>query len=57
VIRCKEKRIQTWLNGVERADFEDTDPENFTAKGFLALQVHGGKSSHVQWRHLYLKEL
>lgn len=56
-IRCEGRRIQTWLNGVARADFEDTDDEDFTPKGFIALQVHGGKSSHVQWRHLYLKEL
>ena len=57
VIRCKGQRIQTWLNGVPRADFEDTDKENFTAEGFIGLQVHGGKSAHVRWRHLYIKEL
>lgn len=57
VIRCHGKRIQTWLNGVARADFEDVDEENFTAEGFVALQVHGGKSSHVEWRNLFIKEL
>ncbi len=57
VIRCKGRLIQTWLNGIPRADFEDHDEEHFTAKGFIALQVHGGRSSHVRWRNLYLREL
>ena len=57
VIRCKGTHIQTWLNGVLRADFRDTDDAHFTPEGFIALQVHGGKSSHVSWRRLYLKEL
>ena len=57
VIKCRGKRIQTWLNGVARADFEDTDEKHFTPEGFIGLQVHGGKSAHVKWRHLYLKEL
>jgi len=57
IIKCHGKRIQTWLNGVARADFEDTDEKNFTPEGFIALQVHGGKSAHVKWRRLYLKEL
>ena len=56
-IRCEGRRIQTWLNGVPRADFEDTAEKEFTAKGFIALQVHGGRSAHVQWRRLFLKEL
>ncbi len=57
VIRCEGRRIQTWLNGVSRADFEDTDKKHFRAEGFIALQVHGGKSGHVRWRRLFLKEL
>ena len=57
VIRCRGNHIQTWLNGVARADFKDTDEEHFTAEGFIGLQVHGGKSAHVLWRRLYIKEL
>lgn len=57
VIRCKGDHIQTWLNGVPRADFHDADEKHFTPSGFLALQVHGGKSAHVKWRRLFLKEL
>lgn len=57
VIRCEGNRIQTWLNGVARADFEDTDDSHFSPQGFIALQVHGGKSAHVRWRRLYIKIL
>ena len=57
VIKCHGKRIQTWLNGIPRADFEDDDATHFTPEGFIALQVHGGKSAHVKWRRLYLKRL
>lgn len=58
-IRCKGNRIQTWLNGVARADFED----NLTAHGVIALQVHGiGKRKEaigktVAWRNIRIKEL
>lgn len=31
--------------------------KNTTLKGFLALQVHGGKSGDILWKNLYLKEL
>lgn len=56
VIKCEGRRIRTWLNGEKRADFIDSDPKDFTPSGFIALQVHGGKSGHIQWRNLYLRE-
>ena len=58
-VRCEGKHIQTWLNGVPRADFEDAE----TPKGIIALQVHGvGKhpeavGKQVMWRNLRIKEL
>lgn len=57
VIRCEGNHIRTWLNGEPRADFRDTDEEHFTPEGFIALQVHGGKSGHIRWRNIYLKAL
>lgn len=57
VVRCEGRHIRTWLNGEARADFLDEDEKHFTPDGFIALQVHGGRSCHVQWRHLYLLEL
>jgi len=57
VIRCEGHHIQTWLNGEKRADFMDNDEEHFTPEGFIAFQVHGGKSGDILWRNIYLKEL
>ena len=58
-VECRGDSIKTWLNGVARADFKDA----LTAKGFIALQVHGigGNKSlagaQVKWRNLKIKIL
>ena len=57
VIRCQGRHIQTWLNGEKRADFHDADEKDFTAEGFIALQVHGGGSADILWQNIHLKEL
>lgn len=57
VVRCEGNRIRTWLNGELRVDFTDTDDEHDTRQGFIALQVHGGKSCAVRWRGLTLQPL
>ncbi|MEM9081739.1 MAG: DUF1080 domain-containing protein [Verrucomicrobiota bacterium] len=57
VIKCQGNHLQTWLNGEPRADFTDTHPEHTTLKGFIGLQVHGGKSADILWKDLYLKKL
>ncbi|MGJ8725988.1 MAG: 3-keto-disaccharide hydrolase [Roseibacillus sp.] len=57
VIKCQGNQLQTWLNGEQRANFTDTDEEHTTLKGFIALQVHSGKSGDILWKNLYLKEL
>jgi len=53
-IRCKGNHIQTWLNGVKRTDFIDTDKEHDTRSGFFGLQVHKGESCNARWRNLVL---
>ncbi|MEP4079742.1 3-keto-disaccharide hydrolase [Haloferula sp.] len=55
-ILAKGKRIQIWLNGEQRVDFTD-EGDDFTPEGFFGLQVHGGKSCHVRWRNLRVREL
>ena len=49
--------IKTWINGVPAADLKD----DMTAKGFIALQVHGvgGRVEPIQvrWRNIRLKDL
>lgn len=57
-IECRGGHIQTWVNGVEAADFKDS----MTLKGIIGLQVHGiGKSKkapgeEVSWRNLRIME-
>lgn len=57
VIKCKGNHLQTFLNGELRADFKDTDEKNTDLEGFIAFQVHGGRSGDILWRNVYLKEL
>ena len=54
-IRCEGSHIQTWINDVPIADFNDAT----TREGFIALQVHGWKTEVLmsRWRNLKIKEL
>ena len=58
-IECKGDSIKTFINGVPAADLTD----GMTAKGVIALQVHGiGKKTEavgkqVMWRNIRIKEL
>jgi hypothetical protein len=56
-IKAKGRRLQTWLNGIPCADYTDADAEHFTPRGFIALQVHGGREGQIRWRKLHIKEL
>jgi hypothetical protein len=50
-------RVQTWINGVKRADLRD----DMDSSGFIGLQVHGVGSRtepmSVYWRNLRIQEL
>ena len=56
-IVCQGDHIRSWLNGVAAADHHDA----MTARGFIALQVHGVGDRvsplRVRWRNLRIKEL
>lgn len=52
-ILCVGDHIQSWVNGVQCADFHD----DMDAEGRIAFQVHGGKAADVQWRNARIKEL
>jgi 3-keto-disaccharide hydrolase len=56
-IECRGDSIKTWSNDVPAVDLKD----NVTAKGFIALQVHGvgarEEPLEVRWRNLRIKEL
>lgn len=55
-ILCEGKRIQIWLNGKQTVDYTD-EAEDALDEGFFALQVHAGKSNHIRWRGIQIKEL
>lgn len=46
-------RIRTWVNDVPVVDFTD----DADASGFIALQVHSGKTTRMRWRRIELVEL
>jgi HEAT repeat protein/type 1 glutamine amidotransferase len=54
-IEAVQNRICTWINGVAAADLTDS----MTAKGFIALQVHGSKTAgnKIRWRNIHLNDL
>jgi hypothetical protein len=51
-IVCDGPWIRTWVNGTPAADHLDP----LDAWGHLALQVHSGNNTHVQWRDLELQD-
>jgi hypothetical protein len=55
-IRAEGAHIQLWLNGVKTVDFTETDA-TIPREGIIALQIHGGAYTKVQYRYLEIKEL
>lgn len=55
-IRAEGRHIQLWLNGVKTVDFTESD-EAIPHHGIIALQIHGGAYTKVQYRHLQFEEL
>ncbi len=54
-IRCKERRITIFLNGLQTIDY--TEPRNdFPDAGKIALQIHGEGSSKISFRKITLEE-
>ena len=45
--------LKTWVNGVPCADLTDDKD----ASGFIALQVHSGKSGIIRWRNIRIQEV
>jgi hypothetical protein len=55
-IEAKDDSIKTWINDVPAADLKDS----MTARGFIALQVHGTRSRkphEVRWRNIRIINL
>ena len=64
-IVCRGTKIQTYLNGVRRADFDGAgilDDEvhkrhNVGLKGHIALQLHSGDSLWIEFKDIEIREL
>ncbi|WP_052670972.1 3-keto-disaccharide hydrolase [Draconibacterium sediminis] len=54
-IKVKGNVFQTWVNGIPAAYW--IDEKNEFPKGFIGLQIHGGKQGIVHWKNLKLREI
>ncbi|MEM9255122.1 MAG: family 16 glycoside hydrolase [Pseudomonadota bacterium] len=52
-IEARGPSLKTWINGVPAADILD----GLDADGFIALQVHAGKTGVIRWRNIRIKPL
>jgi hypothetical protein len=55
-IRAEGAHLQLWLNGVKTVDYTESDA-TIPQRGIIALQIHGGAYTKVQYRNLLLEEL
>jgi len=55
-IRAEGAHIQLWLNGAQTVDYTESD-ESMPRRGIIALQIHGGAYTKVQYRNLMIEEL
>jgi Domain of Unknown Function (DUF1080) len=55
-IRAQGAHIELWLNGVKTVDYMESD-ETIPRHGIIALQIHGGAFTRVQYRKLVIEEL
>lgn len=56
VIRAEGDRVQLWVNGLQTADYRETDAA-IDRSGLLALQIHSGPPMEVRFRNLRIREL
>lgn len=54
-VMVKGNVFKTWINGLPAANW--VDENNEYPKGFIGLQVHGGKQGVIHWKNLKVKEL
>ncbi len=55
-IRAEGAHIELWLNGVKTVDYTESDA-GIPQRGIIALQIHGGAYTKIQYRNLVLEEL
>jgi len=55
VIRCEGARIRLAINGVETADYTESDP-SIPREGVIALQIHGKMRGAIRYRNIRITE-
>ena len=55
VIRCEGRRIRLSINGVETADYTETDT-SIPQEGVIALQIHGTMVGTIRYRNIRIVE-
>ncbi len=56
VIRCEDRHIRLWLNGVLTADYTEEDAA-LPQSGLIALAIQGGAKTEVACRDITIEEL
>ena len=56
IIRCRGNHHQLYINGVLTADYIEKAP-NIPAKGIIALQIHSGGNTKVEFKNITVTEL
>lgn len=56
VIRCEDKRIRLWLDGVLTVDYKEQD-EAIPQEGLIGLQIHGGGKAEASYGDITIEEL
>ena len=55
-VRAEGPHIQIWLNGLLTVDYTEDDPK-IARDGLIALQIHGGGKTRVEFKDLQLERL
>jgi uncharacterized protein YciI len=56
IIRCEDRHIRIWLNGVLTVDYTEEDA-SIPLTGLIGLQIHGGGKAEACYRDITLEEL
>ena len=56
IIRCEDRHIRLWLNGVLTVDYTEED-QNIPLSGLIGLQIHGGGKAEASYRDITLAAL
>ncbi len=56
IIRCEDRHIRLWLNGVLTVDYTEED-SGIPLTGFIGLQIHGGGKAEAAYRDIEIQEL